>query len=85
MDDPSVLGRPEGIDDEHGERQEEADRHREHRRQGKQRILEAAMAETPEQGGRSQTYRLQAATLAFSNRATGAAKERLSGYELAGG
>jgi hypothetical protein len=44
MDDPPVPGRPEGIDDEHGERQEEADRHGENRRQGKERILQAATA-----------------------------------------
>ena len=85
MDDPSVPGRPEGVDDKHGQGQEEADRHREDRRKRQQRILETATAEMPEQGGRSQSYRLQATTLAFNNPAPGAAKERDSGYERAGG
>ena len=56
-----------------------------HEQECEQRILEAATAETPKQGGRSQTYRLQAATLALSNRAPGAATESVSGYERAGG
>ena len=54
MDDPSVFGRPEGVYDEDGKGQEEADRHREDRRKWQQGILEAAMAQSGEPRGQGQ-------------------------------
>ena len=54
MDDPSVFGRPEGVYDEDGKGQEEADRHREDRRKWQQGILEAAMAQSGEPRGQWQ-------------------------------
>ena len=48
MDDAPVLGRPEGVEDEDGQGQEEADGHRTDRRKRQQWILQAATGEPPE-------------------------------------
>ena len=66
MNNPSVLGRPEGIHNKDRQGHKEADRHCKHRREREQWILKAAMPDTREQrnlyplfGGRRTTLACQ--------------------------
>src|SRR4026207_697821 len=74
MNDSSIFGWQEEIQNKDSQRHEEPHCHRQHRRKGEKRILEAAMADTPEERDRRRERGMHALSLLHAGRTTFAAQ-----------